>query len=669
MANVASSMQKPIVCLPSLLQDSHLHTFTPPLPSPHSPSSCASAAFFHQVQRMGRLGLHCIVVHGDRLLAMSHIRHTGEIYVPTPVQVVLVRSNPSPPTVTDITWSLVSVSPLDYPKHEFSADTACHVDPFTGIFTAMSNYTSSDNLKSGPQEARGLQYDPRTDSWKDITPGPGYQWGNAESSFTLFSWPDGNASPSSSHSTVYHASFAQPTNGKVRLGMLEQGSDTFVNVTSWTLDPLIYGYPFHVIAGQDTLYQFGELVTDNRPGAIRTIVTKIPLSGNVTSFSPPSSPQYQEVPTLKACNTSTTIAKYYEKSIYIFCSPAGYNSPYNRGGRYLLIFNDLGKNVSENPPYDTGSGFFDGIFQPFRNDDYSRPWIYLASFSEQSELRFDVDRARWKYGARVGAVNIAEPYGYTNTHPPDYTSAITAGVVIGVLIILGLLAFFLRRRYGPKFMSETWPRWKKKITIKIIEILEALRRYAEGHEETGKGTLDRQQNKIEYGSTEDFEGKILVTPDMDLSDLIDPNRSQTQQVESEQGGDHRRHRPTDATTLPTTSIQDGITEEERVGEWSSVNSSSALLPRAAPVSQSQPPVTDKDHIRTRELDMPEGLPSAALLTKKAAEPLDTMVEIGLEQLRSPLPPITIHEPSAPPLDSISPDLGEARPGSHRSSSS
>jgi hypothetical protein len=218
-------------------------------------------------------------------------------------------------------------------------------------------------------------------------------------------------------------------------------------------------------------------------------------------------------------------------------------------------------------------------------------------------------------------------------------------------------------------MSETWPRWKEKITIKIVEMLEALRRYAEGHEETGKGTMDKQQNKIEDVSVEHFEGKILVTPDMDLGDIIDPNRPQTPQVESEQGRDHGHHRPTDATTLSTTSMQDGITEEGRVGEWSSANSSSALLPRAVPVSQSQPPVTDNDHIRMREVGMPEGLPSAALLTKKAAEPLDTMVEIGLDQLRSPLPLITIHEPSAPPLDSISPDLEEARPGSRGSSSS
>ncbi|KAF9348000.1 hypothetical protein BGX34_002759 [Mortierella sp. NVP85] len=618
---------------------------------------------------MGRLNIHCIVVHGDRLLAMSYTKWLG---YGVPSYVVLIHSNPAPSTVADITWSLVSASPLGYPSHpgrEFNVDTACHVDPFTGIFTAMSNYTGSDYLKSSPREARGLQYDPRTDSWKNITLAPGYQWGNTESSFTLFDWPDGNASPNSS-STVYHASFAQPTNGEVNLGMLEQGSDTFVSAKSWTLEPLVYGYPFLVIAGQDTLYQFGELATDNRPGAVRIILTRIPLSSNIASFSQPLNPPSQEVPTLKACNTSTTVAKYYKKSIYMYCnSPAGYNSPYDRG-QYLLIFNDLGKNMTENPPYETGSGGLDGIFQPFSGNDYSRPWIYLSSY-HQSELRFDEDRARWNHGLYVGAVNIPEPYGETETITPDYTPAITAGVVIGVLVVLGLLLFFLGRRYGPKFMSEIWPRWKKKITVKIIEILEALRRYAEGHEETGKGTLDKQQNKIEDVSMEHFEGKILVTPDMDLGDLIGPNRLQTQQVDSERGRDHERHRPADASTLSTTSMQDGITEEERVGEWSSVNSSFALLPRAAPVSQSQPPVTDNDHIRMREVDMPEGLPSAALLTKKAAEPLDTMVmvEIGLEQLSSPLPPITIHEPSAPPLSRISPDLGETRPGSRGSSSS
>jgi len=298
-------------------------------------------------------------------------------------------------------------------------------------------------------------------------------------------------------------------------------------------------------------------------------------------------------------------------------------------------------------------------FQPFGGDESTQPWILVGS----GGLELYHDRNRWNNTRYlVGSANITEPYGYPDgVSYQDNTPGITAGVVVGFLVVLGLLSFFLGRRYGPKFMSETWPRWKKKMTVKIIEILEVLRRYAEGHEEAGKGTLDKQQNKIEDGSTEHFdlqyEGKILVTPEMDLSDLVDHHGPQKQEVDLVQ-----RQGSTDTATLSTTPEQDRAAGDE----WNSANSSLALLPRAAPAPQSQWPVIANDHTRKGEAEEPLGVTP---LTKKAVEPLDTMVmdEMEIEQLRPPLPPITIHEPSAPPLERMSENLGGTEPGSGTSS--
>ncbi|KAK3814946.1 MAG: hypothetical protein J3Q66DRAFT_343452 [Benniella sp.] len=607
---------------------------------------------------MGILSLKCIVAYGARLLGMSYTKRLSE-NGGAPTHVVLVQSNLNPSSVNNLTWSLVAAWPRNLSQHISGFDTICHVDPLTGVFTAMSNYTSVSYQTTGSglpyipyiREPGGFQYDPRTDSWKEFTLEQGYRWGDVKPTFTLFNWPDSSA--------LYHANIAQSAGG-VNLGVLDQNSNKFVNVKSWTLEPKDYGYPIYLVAGKDALYHFGTIVSDDRTGAFQTKLTKILLSGDVgISFITPSNPPVVNVTSVNDCDVSKINAKYYKEMIYMFCtSPPKMEFSQVTFDTFLQVF-DSGENMTWLSTDKMPWSALPTDFQPIGGDESTHPRILIGS-SRFMEVYHDGER--WSDPRYlVESVNITEPYGFSDEGSyPNNTPAITTGVVVGFLVVLGLLLFFLGRRYGPMFMSKTWPRWKKKMTIKIIEILEALRRYAEGHEEVGKGTLDKQQNKIEDGSTEHFElqyeGKILVTPEMDLGDLVVHNGPQKQEVESAQ-----RQGSTDTATLSTTSEQDRAAGYE----WNSANSSLALLPRAAPAPQSQWPVIANDHIRNGEAEEPLGVTP---LTKKAVEPLDTMVmdEMEIEQLRPPLPPITIHEPSAPPLDRMSGNLGGTEPGSGKS---
>jgi hypothetical protein len=180
---------------------------------------------------MGNLSLKCVVAYGARLLAMSYTRRLSEDGASPPTHVVLVQSNLNPSSIYNLTWSLVAAWPRKLSAHDNEFDTICHVDPLTGVFTAMSNYTTvpSQFTSNLPyiREPGGFQYDPRTGSWKDFTLDQGYLWGDVKPTFTLFNWPNRNSS------TLYHANIAQSAG--VNLGVFDPDSNKFVNVKSWTL--------------------------------------------------------------------------------------------------------------------------------------------------------------------------------------------------------------------------------------------------------------------------------------------------------------------------------------------------------------------------------------------------------------------------------------------------
>ncbi|KAF9343610.1 hypothetical protein BGX34_006563, partial [Mortierella sp. NVP85] len=264
---------------------------------------------------MGTLILKCIVAYGARFLAMSYTKRLSAISG-TPTHVVLVQSNLNPSSVYNLTWSLVAVWPRNLSDDDSDFDTVCHVDPLTGVFTAMSNYTSVPYQLIGPKlpyirEPGGFQYDPRTDSWKEFTLKQGYLWGDVKPSFTLFNWPNS--------STLYHANIAQSA-GAVNLGRLDPDSNMFINVKSWTLEPKVYGYPIYLVAGKDALYHFGTIVSDDRTGAFQTKLTKILLSGdNGISFTPPLNSPVLNVTSVNDCDLSKIEVKYYKEMIYMLC--------------------------------------------------------------------------------------------------------------------------------------------------------------------------------------------------------------------------------------------------------------------------------------------------------------------------------------------------------------
>lgn len=336
------------------------------------------------------------------------------------------------------------------------------------------------------------------------------------------------------------------------------------------------------------------------------------------------------------------------------------------------------------------------VFQPIGGvEGVSSPWLFF--YSSPTGLMFDSRYNTWTFDHTFHRISITEPYGSVPDDLPYLTPAITAGVISGVLalvlIILGLLFYFLRRHYGRGFMSAAWTRWKRKIMTKILEILS---KDEENLEEAKKGTFDKRNtersqdqeseyDKIEDGSKQSFElqgiGKILVTPDMELSGLVEITPKQ--EAGSDQIRFHEHPRPTIVTSLSRTAVQYKIADEEEAEAHSKSSSTLTLLPRAAPSAPPHPPspslvlqpyhsipmshallppiVDDRAEIAGGEAIKEPS--SAVSLTTKVAEPPDTTV-VDLKALGTPLSFPEPIAPSAPPLDrtgtgrgSIEPDAG------------
>ncbi|KAF9900248.1 hypothetical protein BX616_002649, partial [Lobosporangium transversale] len=179
---------------------------------------------------MGVITLRCIKEFGTRLYGIAY--ESIDPKISTADYVLMVQSNPSPASVADITWSLVSIWPRPTFFIQDVSPRACHIDPTTGVFSLMSYFNLTESsLPPNPFPKRppgGLQYDPRNNHWSNFTLAPDYRWDDSTTSFTIFEWPG--------TSTLFQANIG--TDNSVNIGKLvstDQGLDQFVNVMSWTL--------------------------------------------------------------------------------------------------------------------------------------------------------------------------------------------------------------------------------------------------------------------------------------------------------------------------------------------------------------------------------------------------------------------------------------------------
>ncbi|KAG0252926.1 hypothetical protein BG011_006672 [Mortierella polycephala] len=550
---------------------------------------------------MGGLSLQCLVANGTRLLGMSYTTPFDEYDNPEKYNlVVLIQSNPNPKTIADIKWSLVSVWPrnLSYPQ-DYSP-LLCNVDQQTGVFSMMSAFSLSDPSADEPgnnvqprRKPGGFQYDPRKNTWSDFVVAPNYRWNDPSSGFAIFQWPG--------TTTLAQANIASST--KVNIGILNsssEGEGEFVNTVSWSLDPDIYGYPSRLFFGSNNiLYQFGSHVANNRTGALRYILTRIPLFGDPKTYDPPANLPVYNASSLSECASGYINAHYYSGVLYVFCQ--GIDTDFGPGLGLMMVFRDStepGKILDSglsNPIYTGVERLAGAIIHPFGEtsaDGRSGPFAFVGEYPTTYPIESVV-----LTGPDIGVmheadwhINMTDPYGYNLAEPANRTpAAIIGGSIAGLLVLIALLLF--------RPVKRRWPQWRRKIMAKIIEKLSK-----DDDMMNGKGgNKDAPINKIEVSTTPsiDLDGrdKILVTDDMNM-DAIDAGTGYMQEV-----GLGHHPRPAVVTSLAADRSEEtddngsSITSSTRAMVMAPLQRSSALAnaasqlttPSAPPVSLASPP--------------------------------------------------------------------------------
>ncbi|KAF9145815.1 hypothetical protein BGX30_006587 [Mortierella sp. GBA39] len=489
---------------------------------------------------MDQLDLKCITLAGSRLIGMAYAlptaSYTERRSYDDLTHVVLIQSNPNPQELTTLSWSLISAWPRTPNRlSDIYSSLACHVDPLTGVFTMMSNFSGNNlagdsyqrmSLQAMPlRPPGGFQYTPPVagigpGTWADFGVSQDYEWGNVSATFDLFNWPG--------TSELYQARIENTTVGTIQLSLLTStavtGPATFTNVANYTLNPDVHGYPMKT-RGQESL-------------------TRIPLDSTVrgaSGFTLPADLVAYDASAVQSCQMETTKIWYSsaQATLYVLCP--------NGDKALSKLFN-----------ISTDSAQL--CIQPIDRNDSSGVWAYLSSsFRGQYGLLIDpvsgsLESPILQYIPSF-PVTITEPYGEDQTaYTPSNASVveenlslIIAGAVIGFLLILAAICYIpFRRRWRRSwrgkwgiFKTQTWPRWMRKVRLKLIDLLKE-------KEDAGRGDLDAEgkalqgernvskdnedgfnNNKFEehlMNSLERLEGcdKTLVTDDMDLSGLESP---------------------------------------------------------------------------------------------------------------------------------------------------
>ncbi|KAF8975759.1 hypothetical protein BGZ46_008870 [Entomortierella lignicola] len=481
---------------------------------------------------MGQLILTCTASTGTRLMGIAYggffpFNFTSNWFD----QVVLVQSNVYPSSVTDISWSFVAARKrivTDYDNFSFQE---CHVDRNTGVFTLMSNYSAPDIDASRQPAIRvpgGFQYDPRTDLWSDFTLDADYLWGDVSNTFTLFTWPN--------TTTLYQANI-QLQDGSVNLGMLKKnddGSSVFVNAAKWTLNPSIFGYPLRFSFRDDVLYQFGSIVVDDRTGAFKSYLTKIPLVGSSGVSFIPGNLTVFNIDEINDCTPSNTIARSYRDSLYVVCQDKN-GKHYNDPALVFMFKEDANGSLTTITGSSISSAFQFDLLQPISGGENSSVWGYFPR-SLQWGLSFD-PATLGSYERINSFINITAPFA--NLSPTDDSTKPIVYVVIGIASFLMLVIIILIWRNWKRvarFCTRSRRKFKRKIKAKIIEVVSKIddgdvksdvtlaNDTLEGRETGAEKDSDSLAHKIEEMPMKIFDmdecHKILVTPDMDQCDFI-----------------------------------------------------------------------------------------------------------------------------------------------------
>ncbi|KAF9084883.1 hypothetical protein BGX29_002291 [Mortierella sp. GBA35] len=412
---------------------------------------------------------------------------------------MLVSSKPGPASINNLSWSFVSARETNITSPTDFFPMVCHVDPVTGIFTMMSNFTQPyDTYESGlPLTAQptvtsapssrptpsinplrpsgGYQYDPRTDLWSSFDVRSGYGWGDVHASFALFVWPK--------TTTLYHI-YVADDGVSAGLGMLDSSTNEFVRVATWELDVKVYGSPMHFAYGDGVIYQLGSNAFNNVLGA---------------------PPVYNPSGTL-------FLTHFKDGDIRDSTIESGRNANTTNSGEGAVVIG------AEGPDSNPWGFLFKDTFRDLPAGVNVSSFDYYGGFGRVHQL----DR---EMTVSFGTDDVSRPSGLPSPDNKSLASSTIGWIVGGIGLFVGLILFlciwFVRPRYRARQKEKKKREQRSESSPSSVTDGSDRKDDKDGFGEHGNDndyTGDKFEATSEYSFDLNGRDKILVTPNTDVAD-------------------------------------------------------------------------------------------------------------------------------------------------------
>ncbi|KAF9300906.1 hypothetical protein BGZ74_007383 [Mortierella antarctica] len=309
---------------------------------------------------MGVLSPNCVATDGTSLYALTRTKKYGER---SDNYHVLIKSNASPASIRDISWTLVNAVPRSANNY-LTGQYACTVNE-KGVFTVVSDKAQVSETFTGAVGFKGIQFVPGSSgvegSWHNVdTEGFFTEWPYREPG-RVFNFKD-----SSGISTPMVTYIHSGSNAPFVAAMNSEGNKLLGRVVGWNMSAATYGQPVSIVGLDNKLFIYGYYNFGSNNTL--SVITLPSPNVNLTSATPPP------IQTLNATLIETTCGRAYltmqmythNSNVIFMCTNSEYDDNH--------IFTFDGTTITHLPPVKGMYSFRPDSFVPIGS---SSPFIFM----------------------------------------------------------------------------------------------------------------------------------------------------------------------------------------------------------------------------------------------------------------------------------------------------
>lgn len=394
---------------------------------------------------MGILTPHCVATDGTSLYALTRTKKYGEAGTNYHV---LIKSNPSPASIRDVSWTLVSAVSRSA-NYYLSGQYACAVND-KGVFTVVSDKAQVSETFTGTLGFKGLQFVPTGSS------GVEGSWHNVDTEGLFYSWPYTDSGlmfhyKDATGTSTPMVAYINPSNKAPFVAAMSPAGNTLLGGTiGWEMPVATFGNPASIVGLDNKLFIYN---SNYRVNNTLNVITLSSPNTNLTSAPPIQGVNATMIETICSAAYSTIQMYTLNSNVILMCKNSDYNDNH--------IFTFDGNTIVHLPAVKGMYSFSPDSFVPIGS---TSPFIFMHDSSGVYSVALSGPTAS-TFSPGNFYVNISDPYGTeptssgtsgsrpTSTSSPSGKSseasntAMRVGVGLGAFVVVAtLLCMWYRRR-------------------------------------------------------------------------------------------------------------------------------------------------------------------------------------------------------------------------------